>query len=249
MPDFPQFPQRIRLATGIAAVLLLLVFALPRGAVFPWQLLSTQRGMEFVRLWYLGEAGLVLGVAALLPVPSVFRSAFGILALGVWLAIGGMPVSVALRLSIGAMAALLSAALIVRSHMAWAQTPRSVGMAAVALIAGLYFWPLSQQLVIQKTWSMLTAPTDPAARFIAIYLLLPIPVLLLALLVHVGSELAALGETLAWLVFMWGPGALLILSIEPAQVYASITSFATLLTASYGLADILQEITLRRDGY
>jgi hypothetical protein len=96
---------------------------------------------------------------------------------------------------------------------------------------------------------MLTAPADPAARFIAIYLLLPIPVVLLATLVHVGQELSALGETLAWLVFLWGPGALLILSIDPAQVYASMTTFATLLAGSYGLAEPLQTITLYRDGY
>jgi hypothetical protein len=160
-----------------------------------------------------------------------------------------MPLPLPLRASIGAVAALLCASLLVRSHMPWAQTPRRIGIAMVLLVVGLYLWPFSGPLPIVKTWTMLTLPADPAARFIAIYLLLPVPVVLLATLVHVGGELAALGETLAWLVFMWGPGALLILSIDSTQIFASITTFATLLGASYGLAEPLQELTLRRDGY
>jgi hypothetical protein len=249
VPEFPQFPQRIRMAAGVAAMLLLVVFFLPRGGVFIWQLLPKLHGMDFLRLWFLGVAGVVLGAAALLPVPPLFRSVLGVASLFVWLAIGAVPLQLALRTSIGAVASLLCSSLLVRSHMPWAQTPRRVGIAMVLLVVGLYLWPFTGALPIVKTWSMLFVTTDPASRFIAIYLLLPVPVVLLATLVHVGSELAALGETLAWLVFMWGPGALLILSIEPSQIYASITTFATLIAASYGLAEPLQELTLRRDGY
>jgi hypothetical protein len=237
------------MAAGLAAMLLLVVFLLPHGGVFSWHLLARVRGIEFVRLWFLGLSAVVLGAATLLPVPPLFRSVFGVASLVVWLAIGGLPLNLGLRAGVGGVAVLLCASLLVRSHMPWAQTPRRVGIVAVGLVVALYLWPFSGQLPVRQTWSMLMASSDPAARFIAIYLLLPVPVVLLAMLVHVGTELAALGETLAWLVFMWGPGALLILSVEPSQIYASLTTFATLLAASYSLAEPLQEITLRRDGY
>ncbi len=222
---------------------------MPHGGLWSWQLLAKVRGMVFVRLWFLGVAGVVLGAATLLPVPQLFRSAIGVIAFAVWLAIGGLPLPLGLRAGVGGVASLLCASLLVRSHMPWAQTPRRIGIIAVVLLAGLYLWPFSGPLPVQKIGSMLINTSDPAARFIAIYLLLPVPVVLLATLVHVGSELALLGETLAWLVFFWGPGALLILSIDSAQVYAGMTAFATLLAASYGLAEPLQELTLRRDGY
>lgn len=237
------------MAAGVAALLLLAVFLVPRGGVWIWKLLPQLRGIDFIRLWFLGVSGVVLCAAAILPVPPLFRSALSVASMFVWLLVGPMPLPLPLRASIGAVAALLCASLLVRSHMPWAQTPRRVGIAMVLLVVGLYLWPFSGTLPIVKTWAMLTLPTDPASRFIAIYLLLPVPVVLLATLVHVGGELAALGETLAWLVFMWGPGALLILSIDPTQIFASITTFATLLAASYGLAEPLQELTLRRDGY
>ena len=237
------------MASGVAATLLLIVFFMPRSGAVVWQVLPRLRGIDFVQLWFLAVAGVVLGAAAILPVPAMFRSALSVISLFVWVAIGPMPLSTSLRTAIAAVASCLCASLLVRSHMPWAQTPRRIGIAMVMLVAGLYLWPFSGALPLQKTWLMLTQPTDPAARFIAIYLLLPIPVVLLATLVHVGGELAALGETLAWLVFMWGPGALLILSIDPAQIFASIATFATLLAASYGLAEPLQELTLRRDGY
>jgi len=237
------------MAAGVSALLLLAVFLVPRGGVWIWKLLPQLRGIDFVRLWFLGVSGVVLTAAAILPVPPLFRSVLSVAAMFTWLTVGPMPLPLPLRASIGAVAALLCASLLVRSHMPWAQTPRRVGIAMVLLVVGLYLWPFSGPLPIVKTWQMLTLPADPASRFIAIYLLLPVPVVLLATLVHVGGELAALGETLAWLVFMWGPGALLILSIDPTQIFASITTFATLLAASYGLAEPLQELTLRRDGY
>lgn len=249
MFEFPQFHQRIRLSSGVAGLLLLLVFFLPHSGQWSWEILGQVRGVEFARLWFLGVAGLVLGAAALLPVPPIFRSVLGVASLFVWLCIGSMPLGVALRVAVGGVASLLCASLLVRSHMPWAQLPRQFGLAAVLMVAALYFWPFSGPLPIRLVWSMLTAPADPAARFIAIYLLLPVPVVLLATLVHIGNELAALGETLSWLVFMWGPGALLILSIEPAQIYASMATLATLLAASYGLAEPLQTATLYRDGY
>jgi hypothetical protein len=249
VPEFPQFPQRIRLAGAFAAVLLLAVFFLPRGGLLPMQLLFTVRGLPFVQLWFLALSGLVLGSAAALPVPELFRSGLGVAALAVWLPIGPLPLPIGLRLGIGGVAALLCAALLIRSHMPWAQTPRKVGIAAVVLCGLLYLWPFSSVLPIRQIWLMLTAPPDPAARFIAIYLLLPIPVALLSTLVFIGGELAALGETLAWLVFMWGPGALLIQSIDLAQIYTSLATLATLLAASYGLAEPLQTATLYRDGY
>lgn len=237
------------MAAGVAAILLLAVFLVPRGGVWIWKLLPQLRGIDFIRLWFLGVSGVVLCAAAILPVPPLFRSVLSVASMFAWLLVGPMPLPLPLRASIGAVAALLCASLLVRSHMPWAQTPRRVGIAMVLLVVGLYLWPFSGPLPIVKTWAMLTLPSDPASRFIAIYLLLPVPVVLLATLVHVGGELAALGETLAWLVFMWGPGALLILSIDPTQIFASITTFATLLAASYGLAEPLQELTLRRDGY
>jgi hypothetical protein len=249
VPDFPQFPQRIRLSFGVAAALLLCVFFLPRGGLWPFEVLARVRGMEFVRLWFIGVAAVVLGGATIAPVPPLFRSSLGVAALFTWLGIGAIPLPLSLRLCIGCIAPVLCASLLVRSHMPWAQTPRRLGLAMVVLVALMYLWPFSGTLPAVRTWQMLTSPSDPAARFIAIYLLLPIPVVLLATLVHVGVELAALGETLAWLVFMWGPGALLILSVEPAQIYASLTTFATLLAASYGLAEPLETVTLYRDGY
>lgn len=249
MFEFPQFHQRIRLASGVAGLLLLLVFLLPHGDKWSWEILAQVRGVEFARLWFMGLGGLVLGAAAILPVPPIFRSLLGVASLAVWLCLGSVPLGLALRASVGGVASLLCASLLVRSHMPWAQLPRQIGFASVLLVVVLYFWPFSGPLPIRQTWWMLTSPMDPAARFIAIYLLLPVPVVLLATLVHVGSELAALGETLAWLVFMWGPGALLILSIEPAQIYSSMATLATLLAASYGLAEPLQTATLYRDGY
>lgn len=249
MLEFPQFPQRIRISSGIAAALLLAVFLMPRSDAWAWQLLDQIEGLEFARLWFLAVGGTVLGAAALLPVPTLFRSTLAVAALLVWLSIGGVALPFGLRLGVGIVSALLCASLLVRAQMAWAQTPRQVGVLTLLLIVVLYLWPLSAPLPALQIWSMLTAPADPAARFVAIYLMLPIPVALLSLVVHVGSDLSALGETLAWLVFMWGPGALLILSVEPVQIYASVTTFAALLCASYGLAEPLQELTLRRDGY
>lgn len=249
MLAFPQFPQRIRYSAGVAAALLVVIFFLPRGGQWPWQILPTVRGLEFAQLWFLGLGGLTLGAAAILPVPRLFLSALQIVTLFVWMLIGPLPGGLALRLSLSGVAAMLCASLLVRSHLPWMQTPRRIGITMALLIAVHYLWPLPEGLPMFKIASMLTVPTEPAARFMAIYLLLPVPLFLLALLIHIGSELSALGEMLALLIFMWGPGLLLILNLDQAQIYASLITFATLFTASYGLAEPIQFYTLHRDGY
>ena len=246
--SLPQFPQRIRLITGLAGLMLLLSFLLPRHGSSGIALLPTAPTAEFVYLWTLMVSGAVVLTSAVLPVPALFRSAISIAALPTWLTVGPLPLLPSLRFAVGLVAVVLCASLLVRTHVPWTQLPRFIGLGSVALIAALYLLPWHGEVPLRQIARMLTAPNDPAARFIAIYLLLPVPVALLALLVQLGSDLSALGETLAWLIFLWAPGALLIQSFDPVQIYSALATFASLLTASYGLAEPMRTAAMRYPG-
>lgn len=241
----PQFPQRIRLIAGLAGVMLLLAFLLPRHGESGVSRLATAPMAEFVSLWTLMLSGAVVLTSAVLPVPALFRSLINFAALPAWAVVGSLPLPLPLRIAVGCVAALMCATLLSRTQVPWAQLPRFLGLGSIALLAALYLLPWHGEPPLRQIVRMLTAANDPAARFVAIYLLLPVPVALLALLVQLGSDLSALGETLAWLIFLWAPGALLIQSFEATQVYASLATFATLLAASYGLADPLRTLSMR----
>ncbi len=243
--SLPQFPQRTRIITGLSGLMLLLAFLLPRGGSSGIARLAGASPSEFAALWTLMVAGAVVLTSAVLPVPAMFRALIGFAALPAWTVAGNLPLPLPLRSAVGCVAALLCATLVVRTHVAWAQLPRFLGLGSIALLAALYLLPWHGEPPLRQIVHMLTATHDPAARFIAIYLLLPVPVALLALLVQLGSDLSALGETLAWLIFLWAPGALLIQSFDAAQVGASIATFATLLCASYGLSGPLRALSMR----
>ncbi len=243
--SLPQFPQRIRIISGLSGLMLLLAFVLPRGGVSGIARLPVAPPGEFIALWTLMLSGAVVLTSAVLPVPALFRACISFAALPAWTAVGSLPLPLPLRLSVGCVAALVCATLLSRTHVSWAQLPRYLGLGSIALLAALYLLPWHGEPPLRQIVHMLTATQDPAARFIAIYLLLPVPVALLALLVQLGSDLSALGETLAWLIFLWAPGALLIQSFDAAQIAASIATFATLLCASYGLSDPLRTLSLR----
>ncbi len=245
MLSLPQFPQRIRIVAGLSGLLLLVAFVLPRGGISGIARLPLAPPGEFLALWTMMLSGAVVLTAAVLPVPALFRACISFAALPAWAVVGNLPLSLPLRLSVGCVAALVCATLIVRTHVSWAQLPRYLGLGSIALLAALYLLPWHGDPPLRQIVHMLTATQDPAARFIAIYLLLPVPVALLSLLVQLGSDLSALGETLAWLIFLWAPGALLIQSFDGGQVAASLATFATLVCASYGLSEPLRTLSLR----
>lgn len=243
--SLPQFPQRIRIISGLSGLMLLLAFVLPRSGISGIARLPVAPPDEFAALWTLMLSGAVVLTSAVLPVPPLFRACMSFAALPAWTLVGQLPLILPLRVSVGCVSALLCATLLVRTHVAWAQLPRYLGLGAIALLAALYLLPWHGEPPLRQIVHMLASTQDPASRFIAIYLLLPVPVALLALLVQLGSDLSALGETLAWLIFLWAPGALLIQSFDSAQISSSLATFAALLAASYGLSEPLRSLSMR----
>lgn len=241
------FGGRLRLLHGLAGVALTAVFLLPWNETQSWHMLPYLRGLDFLRqLWFLAAGTLLLSTAAL-PVPAVFRAAAGAV-LGVFgLSLGGVMLSPFQ----GALAMLvvvtLPGALLCRTRMKQARLPRLLGLMSVLALFALYLAPREHAPPLRVAVDLLLYKQDDMARFIGTYLLLPLPLVSLAAVALIGADVAPIGELLSWLLFCWGPGAVLVLAIDRTQAYMAVATLCYSVIGGYGMADLLCRLLARLD--
>ena len=224
-----------RRAMLLAGVVLLLIFFLPWRGTSSWQLLGMLVGADFVRQYSYLSSGLVLTVAALLPLPFVFRSSMGLSAAMIPLSLGLHGLMQGWRALAGAVALVaLIAVNILRTRGERAQL---LWLSTVVTVALLYLVPVQGELPL----SAILGRAGGGAVGMAGYLLLPLLFLALSSsslrIGGIEGNFVIGGLCLFWpLPLMLAYGAHI---DDSAQVYLAIAICAASTTAALSLAQVV----------
>jgi hypothetical protein len=183
-----------------------------------------------------------------LPVLPLFRAVLGAGVAIAALGSGGVMLSPLQGLLALVALSLLPAALLVRTQLQRARLPRWLGFLALATLLALYLLPRDRVIPLRVAVDLIYYQHDEMARFIGTYLLLPLPLLGLATVALIGTDVAVIGELLCWLLLCWGPGALLVLAIDKTQAYMAAAVLAYACCVSYSVAALLYRVVASREG-